>query len=41
MVSSLTGEDSASEADSIGAKAFLYKPVNRAKLLKALESAME
>ena len=41
MVSSLTDEDSASEADSIGAKAFLYKPVNRAKLLKALESAME
>ncbi len=41
MVSSLAYEDTINEAETIGAKLFLYKPIDRDTLLKALEQAMQ
>lgn len=40
MVSSLAYEDTINEANSIGAKGFLYKPINRDSLISALKKAM-
>lgn len=40
MVSSLAYDDTIDEADCIGAKGFLYKPLEREALLKALEQAL-
>lgn len=40
MVSSLAYDDTIQEADSIGAKAFVYKPLEREKLIEALEDAL-
>ena len=40
MVSSLVYDDTIKEASAIGAKAFLYKPINRESLLKALQRAL-
>lgn len=40
MVSSLAYDDTINEADAIGAKAFLYKPIDQESLLSALEKAM-
>lgn len=40
MVSSLIYEDTIKEASAIGAKTFLYKPINREGLLKALQRAL-
>jgi two-component system chemotaxis response regulator CheY len=40
MVSSLAYEDTINEAESIGAKLFLYKPIEREELIAALEQAM-
>lgn len=40
MVSSLNDDDSVHEAEAIGVKTFLYKPVEREELLHALETAM-
>lgn len=39
MVSSLGYDDSLHEAEAIGAKTFLYKPISREDLLHALEVA--
>lgn len=41
MVSSLAYEDSIQEAETIGAKAFLYKPVTKENLLRTLEQALQ
>ena len=40
MVSSLAYDDTIKEAEAIGAKMFLYKPLDRERLLRALEDAM-
>lgn len=40
MVSSLAYDDTIDEADCIGAKGFLYKPLERQTFLEALEQAM-
>lgn len=40
MISSLAYEDTIQEAESIGAKLFLYKPIDRETLLDALEQVM-
>lgn len=40
MVSSLVCEDTIQDAEAIGAKTFLYKPIQREGLLKALEKAL-
>lgn len=40
MVSSLAYDDTINEADAIGTKGFLYKPIDRESLLNALEKAM-
>lgn len=40
MVSSLVCEDTIKDAESIGAKTFLYKPIQKEGLLKALEEAL-
>lgn len=40
MVSSLIYDDTIKEASAIGAKTFLYKPINREGLLKALQRAL-
>lgn len=40
MVSSLVCEDTIQDAESIGAKTFLYKPIQKEGLLKALEEAL-
>lgn len=40
MVSSLAYEDTIDEADRIGAKGFLYKPLEREPFLEALEKAL-
>lgn len=40
MVSSLIYDDTIREASAIGAKTFLYKPINREGLLKALQRAL-
>lgn len=41
MISSLAYDDTIYEAENIGAKLFLYKPIDRAMLLDALEQAMQ
>ncbi len=41
MISSLAYDDTIHEAENIGAKLFLYKPIDRAMLLDALEQAMQ
>lgn len=40
MISSLAYDDTINEAKAIGAKAFLYKPIDRDTLLNALEQAL-
>lgn len=40
MISSLAYDDTIQEAEAIGAKLFLYKPIDREMLLDALEQAM-
>lgn len=40
MVSSLAYDDTMEEADCIGAKGFLYKPLEKQTFLEALEQAM-
>ena len=40
MVSSLAYDDTLEEADRIGAKGFLYKPLERQPFLEALEQAL-
>ena len=40
MVSSLAYDDTIEEADRIGAKGFLYKPLERQTFLEALEQAL-
>ena len=40
MVSSLVYDDTINEAKAIGAKGFLYKPIDEERLLSALEQAM-
>ena len=40
MVSSLAYDDTIEEADRIGAKGFLYKPLERQPFLEALEQAL-
>lgn len=40
MVSSLAYEDTIEEADRIGTKGFLYKPLERQAFLEALEQAL-
>ena len=40
MVSSLAYDDTIDEADCIGAKGFLYKPLERQTFLEALEQAL-
>lgn len=40
MVSSLGYDDTVNEAEAIGAKTLLYKPINRDDLLRALEQAL-
>ena len=40
MVSSLICEETIQDAEAIGTKAFLYKPVQREGLLKALDKAL-
>ena len=40
MVSSLAYDDTIEEADCIGAKGFLYKPLEKQTFLEALEQAM-
>lgn len=40
MVSSLAYDDTIQEADSIGVKSFVYKPLEREKLIEALEDAL-
>ena len=40
MVSSLAYDDTIQEAEAIGAKLFLYKPIEREALLDALERVM-
>ena len=40
MVSSLAHDDSIHEASDIGAKSFLYKPIVKEELLRALDEAM-
>lgn len=40
IVSSLICEETIQDAEAIGAKTFLYKPVQKEGLLKALEKAM-
>lgn len=41
MVSSLICEETIQDAEAIGTKAFLYKPVQREGLLKALDKALQ
>lgn len=41
MVSSLIYDDTINEAQEIGAKTFLYKPITREALLRALTEVME
>lgn len=41
MVSSLAYDDTINEAEKIGVKHFLYKPMDREQLLNALEKALE
>ena len=40
MISSLAYEDTIQEAEAVGAKLFLYKPIDRENLLDALEQVM-
>ena len=40
MVSSLAYDDTINEADDIGVKAFVYKPLEREKMLEAFEKAL-
>ncbi|MCI8554005.1 MAG: response regulator [Clostridiales bacterium] len=40
MLSSLAYDDTINEAASIGTMSFLYKPINREKLIDALEQAL-
>lgn len=40
MISSLAYEDTIQEAEAVGAKLFLYKPIDRETLLDALEQVM-
>jgi len=40
MVSSLAYDDTINEADDIGVKAFVYKPLERDKMLEAFEKAL-
>ena len=40
MVSSLACEDTIHDAESIGAKTFLFKPIQKEGLLKALQEAL-
>ena len=40
MVSSLAYEDTIQEADRIGTRGFLYKPLSREKLIEALENTL-
>ena len=40
MISSLAYEDTLQEAEAVGAKLFLYKPIDRENLLDALEQVM-
>ena len=40
MVSPLAYDDTIEEADCIGAKGFLYKPLEKQTFLEALEQAM-
>ena len=40
MISSLAYEDTLQEAEAVGAKLFLYKPIDRETLLDALEQVM-
>ena len=40
MISSLAYEDTLREAEAVGAKLFLYKPIDRENLLDALEQVM-
>lgn len=41
MVSSLAYDDTINEADNIGVKAFVYKPLEREMLLEAFAKAMQ
>lgn len=41
MLSSLAYDDTINEAHAIGAKAFLYKPIDKERLLDALRKALE
>lgn len=40
MISSLAYEDTLQEAEAVGAKLFIYKPIDRENLLDALEQVM-
>ena len=40
MISSLAYEDTLQDAEAVGAKLFLYKPIDRENLLDALEQVM-
>ena len=40
MISSLAYEDTIQEAEAVGAKLFLYKPIDRETLLDALEQVI-
>ena len=40
MISSLAYEDTLQEAEAVGAKLFLYKPIDRVSLLGALDLAL-
>ena len=40
MVSSMGDEDSVHEAEAVGARALLHKPINRESLISALEQAL-
>lgn len=40
MVSSLADDSSMDEAEAVGAKTFLYKPIDREHLISALEQAL-
>ena len=40
MISSLAYEDTLQEAEAVGSKLFLYKPIDRENLLDALEQVM-
>ncbi len=41
MISSLAYDDTINESDKIGAKEFLYKPLDRDKLIDAFNKALE